>query len=77
LQFPGAASEPPKASHRRADAIELPLDGSVSLEEMEKQILHAALERSNGSVSAAARLLGASRETVRYRVNKFGLKFRE
>ena len=33
-----------------------------------------ALERSNRNVAAAARLLGTSRETVRYRVNKFGLK---
>jgi two-component system, NtrC family, response regulator AtoC len=77
LQFPPArvSSSPPPAPDR--SSIDLPLDGSMSLEEMEKRILTVALERSHQSVSGAARLLGASRETIRYRVNKFGLKFRE
>ena len=52
----------------------LPLDGSMSLDDMEKQIVSAALERSDHNVTAAARLLGTSRETLRYRVNKYGLK---
>jgi transcriptional regulator with PAS, ATPase and Fis domain len=77
LQFPASQNGEPAIKPRDGAAIELPLDGTVSLEEMEKQILNAALEKANYSVSAAARLLGASRETIRYRVNKFGLKFRE
>lgn len=77
LQFPASQNGEPAIKPRDGPAIELPLDGTMSLEEMEKQILNAALEQANHSVSAAARLLRASRETIRYRVNKFGLKFRE
>jgi DNA-binding NtrC family response regulator len=77
LQFPTSRNSEIVEKVRAGQSIDLPLDGSVSLEEMEKMILTVALERSNHSVSAAARLLGSSRETIRYRVNKFGLKFRE
>jgi two-component system, NtrC family, response regulator AtoC len=55
-------------------ALHLPMDGSVNLEEMEKRIVVEALERSGHNVTAAARLLGTSRETLRYRVHKYGLK---
>ena len=34
----------------------------------------AALERSNRNATAAARLLGTTRQTLRYRVQKYGLK---
>jgi DNA-binding NtrC family response regulator len=63
----------------RADPSDLvlPMDGSVSLDEMEKRIVFAALERTHYNVTAAARLLGTSRETLRYRVNKFGLELKE
>ena len=54
--------------------IRLPLDGSLSLDEMERKIVSEALERADHNVTAAARLLGTSRETLRYRVNKYGLK---
>jgi DNA-binding NtrC family response regulator len=76
LQF-SAPSEARLAKHAAQDMVSIPLDGSMSLEDIEKRILTAALEQTHHSVSAAARLLGASRETIRYRVNKFGLKFRE
>lgn len=51
----------------------LPLDGSLSLEEMEKSIVETALARAEGNVTAAARFLKSTRETLRYRVEKFGL----
>ena len=41
---------------------------------MEGKIVSEALERAGHNVTAAARLLGTSRETLRYRVNKYGLK---
>jgi transcriptional regulator with GAF, ATPase, and Fis domain len=44
---------------------------------MERKIVSEALERSDHNVTAAARLLGTSRETLRYRVNKYGLKSEE
>ncbi len=55
------------------DGLWLPLDGSASLEDMERAIVEAALERSHGNITGAARLLNSTRETLRYRVEKFGL----
>ncbi len=52
----------------------LPLDGSVSLDAMDELIIRTALKRSNNNVTAAARLLGTTRETLRYRIQKYGLK---
>jgi len=37
-------------------------------------LLLKALERADGNQSAAARLLGLSRDTLRYRMEKFGLE---
>jgi transcriptional regulator with PAS, ATPase and Fis domain len=54
--------------------LHLRLDGSLSLEDMERTIIREALERSDNNVTAAARLLGTSRETLRYRVSKYGFK---
>ena len=55
------------------DAVRIPLDGSMSLDHVEKLILGGALERAAGNVSAAARSLGISRQTLRYRIQKHGL----
>jgi DNA-binding NtrC family response regulator len=54
--------------------LALPLDGSMSLEEMDRRIIQTALERSNHNATAAARLLGSTRQTLRYRIQKYGLK---
>jgi transcriptional regulator with GAF, ATPase, and Fis domain len=40
---------------------------------MEKAIVETALARAEGNVTGAARLLKTTRETLRYRVEKFGL----
>ncbi len=53
-----------------SNTIALPLDGTLSLEEMERKIIETALARTEGNVTAAARLLKASRETLRYRIQK-------
>ena len=50
----------------------LPPDG-VDMEEVERQLLVQALERSRGNQSQAAQLLGLNRDQVRYRIEKFGL----
>ena len=65
-------SDPIVPNGRRS--LQFPLDGSLSLDDMERKIVSEALERSDHNVTAAARLLGTSRETLRYRVNKYGLK---
>jgi DNA-binding NtrC family response regulator len=55
------------------DRISIPLDGSMALDEMDRYIIKTALERNNRNVTAAARALGTTRETLRYRVQKYGL----
>ncbi len=57
-----------------SDRICLPLDGSMSLDEMERSILTEALVRNDDNVSLTARVLGTTREKLRYRVQKYGLK---
>lgn len=52
----------------------IPLDGSLNLHEMEKFIIQEALNRTDANVTAAARMLGTTRETLRYRVQKYHLK---
>jgi DNA-binding NtrC family response regulator len=51
----------------------LPADG-VSLEDLERQLVMQALERTGGNQGKAAALLGLHRDQVRYRVEKFGLQ---
>jgi DNA-binding NtrC family response regulator len=56
------------AAHR-----ELPL-GRMTLEELERQAIVQALRRSSDNQVHAAKLLGISRDTLRYRMKKFGLR---
>ena len=56
------------------DRVCLPLDGSVSFDAMERRILIEALRRNGDNVSQTARVLGTTREKLRYRVQKYGLK---
>ncbi len=52
--------------------IDFPSTGLV-LEEVEKTLIKKALARARGNASQAARLLGISRNTLRYRMEKHGL----
>jgi two-component system response regulator AtoC len=47
--------------------------GSMTLEEMERWAICQALEQANQNQVRAAKLLGISRDTLRYRMKKFGL----
>jgi transcriptional regulator with PAS, ATPase and Fis domain len=53
--------------------VKLPSRG-LNLEDLEKEILREALSQSGGNLSRAARLVNLSRDTLRYRVKKFGLR---
>ncbi len=53
--------------------LELP-DGGLSLEELEKDLLLAALEKFNWNQSRAARYLGITRNTLIYRMQKYELR---
>jgi two-component system NtrC family response regulator len=53
--------------------VDIP-EAGLSLEAVERALLVTALARCGGNQSAAARLLGVSRDTMRYRMEKFGLE---
>jgi DNA-binding NtrC family response regulator len=48
-------------------------DDDLNLERMERRLILQALERTGQNVSAAARLLGISRDTLRYRLERLSL----
>jgi DNA-binding NtrC family response regulator len=48
-------------------------EGGVDLEAVERSLIEQALDRTQGNQSAAARLLGITRYTLRYRLEKHGL----
>jgi DNA-binding NtrC family response regulator len=73
----GLAQAPASPGHVTTDPsgevqVDFPETG-LSLESVERALLVAALARAGGNQSAAARLLGVSRDTLRYRMDKFGL----
>jgi DNA-binding NtrC family response regulator len=52
--------------------VDIPESG-LSLEAVERALLAGALAKAGGNQSGAARLLGVSRDTLRYRLDKYGL----
>ena len=72
LALPNMPAAPSPASP--AGAIELDFSaGSLSLAEVERRLLQAALAHSGNNITEAARLLGMPRGTLRYRLEKLGL----
>jgi len=71
LQLPSSANQPSIAVE---NGVFLPLDGSLTLDDMEKYIIQEVLNQTDSNVTAAARMLGTTRETLRYRVQKYQLK---
>jgi len=57
------------------DAIASQLIGEdFSLEGFERELIEASLRRTGGNQSRAAQLLGLSRRTLQYRIEKYGIK---
>ena len=74
LQLPKEGALDPASDNLDAgDVLRVPLDGSQSLDEMEARVISEALERSRFNVTAAAHLLGITRQTLRYRIEKHGI----
>ena len=67
----GPAGSPARAS--AADAETAPPVGSMTLDEIEQRAIRRALESTGANQVRAARLLGISRDTLRYRMRKYGL----
>ncbi|MBF0369787.1 MAG: sigma 54-interacting transcriptional regulator [Magnetococcales bacterium] len=55
-----------------ASPFHLPAKG-ISLEQLEKDLIHQALEKTRGNKTRAARLLGLTRDTFLYRIKKYAL----
>jgi DNA-binding NtrC family response regulator len=63
--------DPVRARTVNANSI-LPPEG-MTLEQWEDEMIREALKRANGNKSQAARLLGLSRNALRYRLSKIGI----
>jgi two-component system, NtrC family, response regulator AtoC len=50
------------------------VDEDLDLERNERRLIQTALQRTDGNVTRAARLLGVSRDTLRYRLERLGLQ---
>jgi DNA-binding NtrC family response regulator len=61
-----------RAGGTKDDEFVIPPAG-FNLEEHEKSLLLQALDRSRNNKSQAAKLLGISRATLRYRLDKFNI----
>jgi len=61
------------APRTRAASADSFLPDGVTLEEHEQNIIREALRRTNGNKSQAARLLGLTRNALRYRLSQMGL----
>ncbi len=59
---------------RQAVRFELP-PGGIDLGQLERDLVIQAVERAAGNLALAGRLLGLSRDQIRYRIEKFGLGF--
>ncbi|MDD5035710.1 MAG: sigma-54 dependent transcriptional regulator [Methylococcaceae bacterium] len=74
LQLPGQIASSPKSAVATMDGLFIPLDGSMNLDDMDRHIIESTLERTGHNTVAAARALGTTRETLRYRIRKYGIK---
>ena len=58
-------------THIKSEAFALPENG-IELESLEADLIHQALARTNGNRSKSAKLLGLTRDTLLYRMQKHG-----
>jgi DNA-binding NtrC family response regulator len=72
LRGPGLGAAPAPAV--AAGGVQLPPDG-LRLDDLERDLIVLALERTHGNQTRAAALLGLHRDQIRYRMEKYGLKF--
>ncbi len=60
------------SEHNLDEGFRLPTEG-LKLDSLEVDLIQQALVRTNGNRSKSARLLGISRDTLLYRIQKYGL----
>ncbi len=70
-----SAPRAPAGAEPAANALRFDFSrGPISLEKLEAELIRAALEHTGGNQVQAAKLLGVSRDTLRYRLEKYGLR---
>ena len=74
LESNAVSKGPDSGAHIEGNRLCLPMDGSMALDDMDRYIIKTALEHHGYNVTATARALGTTRETLRYRIQKYGLK---
>ena len=62
------------APKTRAAAVDSFLPEGMTLDQFEQSIIKEALQRANGNKSQAARLLGLTRNALRYRLSQMGIE---
>ncbi|MGQ0613362.1 MAG: sigma-54-dependent transcriptional regulator [Planctomycetaceae bacterium] len=65
-----AAATPVAAAPENAGTVLLPTEG-LRIEDVEESLVRQAMQRASGNKSRAAKLLGLSRDQIRYRLDKF------
>jgi len=74
LGLPGGGGARVTVGQERTDELQIDIpDGGIRLEEVERALITSGLRKAEGNQSEAARLLGLSRDTLRYRMEKFSL----
>jgi DNA-binding NtrC family response regulator len=68
---PRGLSEPAAKGGAPSDPFVLP-PGGLRLDELEEKLVRQALDRAGGNKSRAAKILGISRDQIRYRLEKMG-----
>ncbi|MCA9502313.1 MAG: sigma-54-dependent Fis family transcriptional regulator [Spirochaetaceae bacterium] len=66
--------EPHGARPIASGEIQLP-EGGLNLAELERSLIVQALEATDGNQTKAAKLLGLTRDTLRYRLEKFDIEY--
>ena len=70
---PGLAAQGGSGFNAGTELFTLPQEG-INLEALERMLIVQALDRVDWKVTSAAELLGLSRDTLRYRIEKFALE---
>jgi DNA-binding NtrC family response regulator len=73
LAHPDALGQGSKPGDSAA-AASGPADGSVDLTRMERSMIERAMREAGGNQTRAAQRLGISRDTLRYRLKKYGIQ---
>jgi DNA-binding NtrC family response regulator len=58
----------------RASSVDNFLPEGMTLDQFEQSIIREALQRANGNKSQAARMLGLTRNALRYRLSQMGIE---